>query len=365
MAPGIALAEGLISRGHDCRLLISEKKVDRRLIEKYPHLTFVPVAGAPFSSRPALLASFIRNQFRGLLGAVRLVRAFSPHLVVGFGGFSTLGIALAAYLLRVPLVLHEANRVPGRATRVLRPLARRIYLPVGVRLSKVSPDTVRHFGCPVRREIRRLPVKSSRLALGIEPGGKVLAVLGGSQGAAVLNAWVRENFKLLAREGIHVYCVTGMDKENTGTVQLWSSDGQPVTAHFVSFTDRVSELLSAADLAVTRAGAGTINELIRCRVPSILVPYPYAADNHQEANAAFVERQGGGIVVKQDYLNALYGEVLDTIFNDWLLKTFRNNLQGMDRADCLRRIMDDLEGLSEDDPGAAVEPPVAERPSHV
>ncbi len=347
LAPGIALAEGLVSRGHACRLLISEKKVDRRLVSKYPALDFIPVAGAPFSLHPVRFFQFLVNQARGLLQSVRLVRTFGPDLIIGFGGFSTLGIALAGFFLRVPLVLHEANRVPGRATRFLRPLASRVYLPPGVRLSNVSPETIRHYGCPVRREIHRCPVKSSRKTLGIDPHGKVLAVLGGSQGASVLNAWVREHFQALANEGIHVYCVTGMDKGDSGSVRLWSKDGHPIKAHFVPFTDRMPELLSAADLVVSRAGAGTINELIRCRAPSILIPYPYAADNHQWANAVFVERQGGGIVVGQDYIHTLHGEVVDTIFNDWLLKTFQTNLERMDRRDCLNAIIKDLEGLVE------------------
>ncbi len=367
LAPGIALAEGLVARNHVCRLLISEKKVDQRLIGKYPTLDFVPVAGAPFSLHPLRFYRFFVDQARGLLQAVRLVRGFSPDLIVGFGGFSTLGIALAAFLMRVPLVLHEANRVPGRATRFLRSLASRVYLPPGVRLSKLTPETVRYYGCPVRREMHRCPVKSSRKTLGIDPHGKVLAVLGGSQGASVLNAWVREHFQALAAEGIHVYCVTGMDKGDSGCVQLSSKDGQPVKAQFVPFTDRMAELLSAADLVVSRAGAGTINELIRCRAPSILIPYPYAADNHQWANAVYVERQGGGIVVGQEYLHTLHREVADTIFNDWLLQAFQRNLERMDRRDCLESIIDDLQRLAKvaGKQGTRLPPSLSKNPSEV
>ncbi len=345
LAPGIALAEGLISRGHTCWLLISEKKVDKRLIQKYPNLDFVAVPGAPFSLHPLRFWSFACQQARGIIQSVRIMCKLSPDLLIGFGGFSTAGVAVAAFWRGVPLVLHESNRVAGRATRALQRLAYRIYLPPGVRLRKVSPETVRHFGCPVRREIRRLPVKSSREKLRVEAGGKLLVVLGGSQGAATLNDWVREHFKFFADEGIHVYCVTGMNKGNAGVVQLESRDGQPIKAHFVPFTDNISELLSAADLVVTRAGAGTINELIRCRVPSILIPYPFAADNHQWANALFVERQGGGIVIGHDYIGDLHREVVDLIFNDWLLRTFRGNLERMDREDCVERIMNDLENI--------------------
>jgi UDP-N-acetylglucosamine--N-acetylmuramyl-(pentapeptide) pyrophosphoryl-undecaprenol N-acetylglucosamine transferase len=98
-------------------------------------------------------------------------------------------------------------------------------------------------------------------------------------------------------------------------------------------------------LVVSRAGAGTISELIRCETPAILIPYPQAADDHQRANAAFFERQGGGLVVEQAFMAALHAEVLDTIFNDWLLRKFRANLQRMDRANSLELILDDLDDL--------------------
>jgi UDP-N-acetylglucosamine--N-acetylmuramyl-(pentapeptide) pyrophosphoryl-undecaprenol N-acetylglucosamine transferase len=123
------------------------------------------------------------------------------------------------------------------------------------------------------------------------------------------------------------------------------------------FCDDVATLLSAADLVVSRAGAGTIAELIRCATPAILVPFPQAADNHQWANARFFERQGGGIVVDQHYLANLDREVGEVIFNDWLLHKFRANLQRMDRANMLDLILDDLEGLASPPAGKPAEGP--------
>jgi len=110
--------------------------------------------------------------------------------------------------------------------------------------------------------------------------------------------------------------------------------------------DRISVLLSAADLVVSRAGAGTLAELVRCETPAILVPYPQAADDHQRANAAFFEQQGGGIVVEQTNLAGLRAKLLDLIFNDWLLRQFRGNLQRMDCANSLELMLRDLEQLA-------------------
>jgi UDP-N-acetylglucosamine--N-acetylmuramyl-(pentapeptide) pyrophosphoryl-undecaprenol N-acetylglucosamine transferase len=267
-------------------------------------------------------------------------------VIVGFGGFTSAAVALAGFLLGVPVALHESNRVPGLAVRVMGRLATRVFLPAGVRLPGVGVAATRHTGLPVRREIMRLSQSESRTALGLYPNRKVLAILGGSQGASVLNAWTREHLPQLAAEGIQVYCLTGLDKGGAESFELMSKTGAPVRAVFSPFCDRVAELLSAADVVISRAGAGTLAELIRCETPAILVPFPWAAADHQRANASFFERQGGGIVVEENSLADLQAETLDVIFNDWLLRKFRENLRRMDRANSLDLMLADLDRMA-------------------
>jgi UDP-N-acetylglucosamine--N-acetylmuramyl-(pentapeptide) pyrophosphoryl-undecaprenol N-acetylglucosamine transferase len=346
LSPGIALAEGLVARGHSATLLISRKKVDARLAEKYPHLTFLRVPGSPLSLHPVRLARFVFTQARGLACCVNLVRRARPAGIVGFGGFTSAGVVLAGALLGVPVALHEANRVPGRAVRVLSLVARRVYLPPGAHLSKHALAVPRTMGLPVRKEIARIPVAAARAQLGLDPSRPVLAVLGGSQGASALNTWARDHAAALAWDGVQVCCVTGLGKGGAETIENPSRHGEPVRAIFPPFCDRMGALLSAADLVVSRAGAGTIAELIRCATPAVLIPYPHATDNHQLANARLFEQQGGGIIVGQTAMDTLAREVGDIIFNDGLLRKFRENLQRMDRANSLDLLLDDLEALA-------------------
>ncbi|RFC41965.1 MAG: UDP-N-acetylglucosamine--N-acetylmuramyl-(pentapeptide) pyrophosphoryl-undecaprenol N-acetylglucosamine transferase [Verrucomicrobia bacterium] len=346
LSPGISLAEGLIARGHTVTLLISQKKVDARLIEKYPQFGFLRVPGTGFSWSPLKLVRCVVTQTRGFFFCLKLVRETKPDGIVGFGGFTSAGIAVSGWLRHVPVALHESNRVPGLAIRVLGRLATRVYLPTGIKLPGVPAAATRHGGMPVRAEIQRLPTAAARAALGLDSNQKVLVVFGGSQGAGPLNEWVRQKLPLFAAEGVQVYCVTGLDKGGANdSREQRTKTGAPIRAVFSPFCDQVAELLSAADLVVSRAGAGTIAELIRCETPAILVPYPQAADDHQRANAAFFERQGGGLVVEQALIATLHAEVLDTIFNDWLLRKFRGNLQRMDRANSLELMLDDLDEL--------------------
>jgi len=346
LSPGIALGEALVARGHQATLLISNKKVDARLIEKYAHLTFLRIPGAPFAFNPIGLARFFFKQAAAFFYGVNLVRSQRPDGIVGFGGFTTASVIVAGALFNVPVVLHEANRVPGRAIRLLGRLARRVYLPPGIRLPDVRLSAVRHMGLPVRKEIVREPREAALQSFGLDPRFSVLVVLGGSQGATPLNDWADKHTEALALEGVQVCCVTGLGKREPEVREFRTRRGEPIKAVFFPFCDRMGALLSAADLVVSRAGAGTIAELIRCITPAILIPYPFAADNHQWANARFFEMQGGGIVIAQERMNDLTSEVRDVVFNDWLMRKFKANLQRMDRANSIDDMLNDLEELS-------------------
>lgn len=345
LSPGIALAEGLAARGHESLLLVSRKKVDARLLEKYPHLRFECMPGTGFSLQPVEFIKFFVSQVQGFLFCFRLLRAHRADGVVGFGGFTSAPLVLAARVLGVPSALHESNRVPGRAIRTLGRFANRVYLPPGIRLASVSSEKTRHVGLPVRREIARVPQAEARTALGLEPKQKVLVMLGGSQGSGALNDWAREHVEFFASEGVQIYCVTGLGKGSEQSLELKTKTGALVRMHFVAFSDRIGELLSAADLVISRAGAGTLVELTRCETPAILVPFPQAADDHQRANAAYFAHEGGGMVIEQTSLASLQAEALDLIFNDWLLKKIRANLQRMDRANSLELMLRDLEEI--------------------
>jgi UDP-N-acetylglucosamine--N-acetylmuramyl-(pentapeptide) pyrophosphoryl-undecaprenol N-acetylglucosamine transferase len=346
LSPGIALAEALIARGHTVTLFISHKKVDTRLVEKYPHLPAERVPSAPFGWRPDVHLRFHLKQTEGLLFSLRFLRQHRPDAIIGFGGFTNAGVVMAARFLGIPVALHEANRVPGRAVRVLSRFAARLYLPPGVRLPGRRGVLIRHTGLPVRNEISRLPRDEARARLGLDPAQKLLVVLGGSQGSGNLNQWTEQNLAALAHEGIQVYCVTGLGKGSEGARELSGKSGQVVRSTFVAFSDRMGVLMSAADLVLSRAGAGTLAELVRCETPAVLIPYPHAADNHQWANATYFEQQGGGVVVADHALAGLRQEVLDVIFNDWLLNKFRTNLHRMSEENTIDTIVHDLEDLA-------------------
>ena len=346
LAPGIAVAEILQKDGHQCVLLISHKQVDSALIQKYGHLNFMKTPGRAFAGGIRTWIASGWSLVSGLIFARKLVKVEKPDLVLLFGGFLSVGLGLAARGSGVPVAVHEANCCPGKAVRLIRRLANRVYLPDGVRMNGVAPERIRYFGYPVRKEIKHCLKADAWKRMGIEVPKKLLVVIGGSQGASALNDWVLENFDTMAEAGITVYCVTGLGKSSKSVVEHINPDGTRITATFIPFSSEMGDVISAADLIVSRAGAGAIAEIIRCRAPSILIPYPHAADDHQMANAMMHERHGAGMVVCQDNLDTLTNEVTELMFNDWLLAKFKSNLERLDRYDSGHLIARDMEALA-------------------
>ena len=227
-----------------------------------------------------------------------------------------------------------------KAVRLLWRVATRLYLPDGLRM-KVPPSA---YATLATRCVGRLSTfsRGGSQRLGIKVPGKLLVVIGGSQGAEALNQWVTDHFQTLAEDGVSLYCVTGLGRQDREVLQHVNRHGQTICATLVPFSDCMGDVISAADLVVSRAGAGSIAEIVRCRAPSILIPYPYATGNHQLANARAHEQHGAAVVVAQDDLGSLLDEVRALMFNDWLLSKFKSNMERMERFDSSSKITEDL-----------------------
>ena len=209
-----------------------------------------------------------------------------------------------------------------------------VFIPDGVALPGVEPRRLRRLGMPVRKEVHHIAKDEIRQRLDVPLHAKVLTIVGGSQGAEVLNKWVERHRRSIAADGIWIFLVTGPGKQGLPEREQYQSDmGQPVEVRTFAFHNALHELFSAADVVISRAGAGTLAELVACITPSILIPYPYSADQHQLANARDFERRGGCILLEQSQLSALYREVLDLVYNDWLLGRMRTNLRRLQHGD--------------------------------
>ena len=341
LSPGIAVAEALRARGHTCQLVVSRKEVDSRLLARYPQLPALRSPGVGLSRSPLGAVRFAWAQLGALVMALRLIHSHDTAAVIAFGGFLSAPWVVAARLLGRPVILHEANRVAGRAIRRLARWAQCVFLPPKVSWPGCPVERCRPLGFPVRAEMQPLQQRKARRKLALPTDGPLLVVLGGSQGARALNEWAHTAFPVLAEKGWHLLCITGMQQVSEVILREHGCE-----AHFRPFTTAMAEVLSGADLAVARAGAGTIAELRRFRLPAVLVPYPYAADAHQDANASWQASLGGAIVVPQSELNTLTATVCALAISPERREAMRAALSASDTRDTLGEFVATAEHLT-------------------
>lgn len=346
LAPGIALAQQLIARGHECELLISQKQVDQRLIQKYPQLTFrnMPATGlgrTHSAISPASLFQFTLSQISSINFCSKVFKAFRPHAVVGFGGFSSVGATVYASSHGIPVYLHEANYRVGRSIRTLAGMATTIYLPPGSPSQGLPKNKIKHLGLPIRADMEFVSKAAAREALGFPAEGKLLVVMGGSQGSGPLNDWARHSWGVLQQNDISLCCLTGLGK--THPDELSSTHHHGPRALFLPFSDQMHLFYAAADLVVARAGAGTIAELTTFHTPSILVPYPFAADNHQLYNARHLEKQGGTVVIDESELKELLPAALTLLQKPGALSEIQSALHQLSPNNAAEQLCQEIE----------------------
>jgi UDP-N-acetylglucosamine--N-acetylmuramyl-(pentapeptide) pyrophosphoryl-undecaprenol N-acetylglucosamine transferase len=300
--PAIALVEGLkqVRPNSDIHFVGTPRGIESRVIPAlgFP-LHLIAVRGLRRSLTPAnLLVPFVL--FWSFLQCSALLIKLRPAVVIGTGGYVSGPVLLTAALLRFPTLIQEQNSYPGVTTRLLARLVSRVHISFEESRRFFSNRRIYLSGNPVRSFETTLAPKQARIKLGLQPERQTLLVFGGSQGAQALNAALLGCLKdVLAQTDLQILWSTG------------KTDFETVQRAVQSFSDRVrvfnfiSDMESAyraSSLAVARAGALTLAELTVCGLPSILVPYPFAAANHQETNARALEAAGAALVILQQEL---------------------------------------------------------------
>ena len=219
----------------------------------------------------------------------RLLQRERIELVFTTGGYIAAPAILAARLSGVPAVLHEANAIPGRVTRLLARFCSAVAVGLPVASKRIPGCTPQLTGMPVRTAF----LEAQAMPEWVPDGeGPLLVVIGGSQGAVGLNGMVRAVVPELLQQGCRVVHLTGRNDPEVGQLKHPLLVERP-------FSNDIPGLLQHADLAISRAGAGSLSELAVSSTPTVLVPFPQAADGHQEANAACAAELGGAVIVHQ------------------------------------------------------------------
>ncbi len=326
MFPALAVADELQRRDVTVNWLGTRRGIEAELVPArgYP-IDYIQVEGL----RGTGLMRWLKAPFvllRAFWQARQLIKKIQPDVLLGMGGFASGPGALAGRLLRKPLVIHEQNAVAGTTNKILAKFARRVMVAFPGALPKGE-----WCGNPVRPEISSLPAPSQDIV--VEDRPLRLLVLGGSLGARAINQAVPEALAQLEDiEQIHIRHQCGR-KHEQATQDAYRSAG--VAASVEPFIADMAQAYGWADLVICRAGALTVSELAAAGVGSILVPYPYAIDDHQTANARWLVAAGGAELLPEPKMTPDY---LAGLLSSWLgdrarLRAMAVNARRMAKAD--------------------------------
>ena len=344
LAPGIALAEEWSIRGYHPVLFVSSKAVDRQMLAKYASWSVISLPAKPFRSTPWRFLQFCYSQIISTVKVLCFLRKNPTEAIVVTGGFTSLSVALAGFLRKIPIFIHESNQIPGRATRCLATLARRIYVPLECRLEKspIPLSKVREYGYPLRSEFCEKKVQDEDLTAQVAMERETLLLLGGSQGAKALSDWFCEHIAELGQLARRLVCVTGQiyfDDHKTTLERIHQDNPQ---VQFLPFCDDMPALLKEAKVVIARAGAGTMAECMQCELPMILVPLPSATDDHQQINAERVQNLGCAYVVKEAELDFLEPLVKWVVTSSDILERMREKIRCAKEENAREQIVDDM-----------------------
>lgn len=305
MYPALALGERLDADGYDVYFAGTPHGIESRI---------VPEAGFPFKAfessgfdraHPASLISGISRIMRSTKKASKWFKEIKPSAVVSFGGYVSIPVARAAEKAGIPVIVHEQNSVMGMANKYISKKARLICLTYEEAASYV-PEGVPYklTGNPVRGALMSTTREEGREYVGLPEDAHICVVFGGSGGARHINEAIAAlKDDLLAQDDLFIIHITGDKEFESVSESLELSDDEARKWRLVAYEDQMPKVLSAADAVISRAGATSLAEIAAKCIPAILIPYPYATNDHQRVNARSYASSGAAIVVDDNDLD--------------------------------------------------------------
>lgn len=365
--PALALADELRDRGHHVVFYGRPEKLEGTLVVAAGYeLVAVNVRGFD-RRRPWTLASSAARvlQARHALGT-HFAHDGRPDIAIGFGAYVEVPLLSWCRHAGVPYLIHEQNSVPGLANRMMASHAERVCISVPAAAAafehkephtqnQVSGAGDKHdsrivlTGNPVRASVVNGSAQAGRAALAIPDSDTLLLVFGGSLGAKTINnALVRLKDKLLERKNLSIVHATGADSYEATSKALALTPEQQKRWHVTYYIDNMGDMLAAADVVLSRAGASSIAEIAAVGVPALLVPYPFATADHQTTNAHALTDRGAAVALSDDEVATpkFSRELFGLIDDKKRRQTMHTAALGLGQAHAATRLADEVEAVA-------------------
>lgn len=337
--PAIAIAEALksINQAIDILFIGAKGKLEERVVPKYNYkLELIEIYG--YNKRQLLKTLILPFKFFSAVSKCKKILSnFKPDVVVGTGGFVSAPVLYAANKMNIPFILQEGNSMPGKVTRYFSYKANEVILNFedSKKYLKTTKNVIR-IAHPIRDYSKNVDKNKIIEKLGINPKFKTLFVFGGSQGSISINNALLKIIDELYNININILWQTGKNdfqRVNAGTGKYRDR------IKIFDFIDKINEMYIVSDLVLCRAGITSVMEVSLFGKPSILVPYPFATENHQEKNAEALEKENACIVLKDAELeNKLFSTIKNLINDDKKLFEMSENAKKIADEEASKKI---------------------------
>jgi UDP-N-acetylglucosamine--N-acetylmuramyl-(pentapeptide) pyrophosphoryl-undecaprenol N-acetylglucosamine transferase len=316
--PALAIADEIKKIRPDAEILFAgtKKKIESRVVPQRGYkFSTIWISGFHRSLRPGNLLFPLKIAV-SLIQSFFLIKKFSPDAVVGTGGYVCGPVLYVASLMGLPVVVHESNSYPGVTTRMLSTRAAKIFIAFDAARRKLKrQDNIELVGTPTRGELGTVSRTAGIERFQLETGKTTVLVVGGSLGASSLNRAVKSCAEEIAARGVQFIWQTG--RTDAALAETMKGKGIGWIGPFI---DAVEYAYAAADIVVCRAGATTLAEITRLGKTALLVPYPFAAADHQTFNANTLAESGAAVMVKDSELPEKFLPALNGLLKDEALR---------------------------------------------
>ncbi len=351
--PALALADEIKRRHPECEILYvgTALGLEQKIVPSRGYaLKNIQAEGLPRKINAELFRS-VAKAFKGMGEARKIIKEFKPDLVFGTGGYVCGPVVLSAHLQKVPTFIHEQNAMPGVTNKILSRFVDKVFVNFA--------ESEKYFNCKDKLIVSGLPVRAEVLETTREEGlayfnldkdKPVLLVSGGSRGARSINKAMAQAYQvLLAKSEVQIIHSAGRNGF-AETKKMLAEAGVDLNKYagrvrLEPYLEHMEYALAAADVTVARAGATNLAEICACGKPAVLVPYPFASENHQEYNAGVLADNGAAVMILDKDLNGdkLAAEVLNILNNEPLRKKMSEKSAELGKKDSLGKIADFLE----------------------
>ena len=349
--PAIAVAKLLLSQRPDTEILFvgAQDGMENKLVPREGfRLETVKISNYRRSFTPKAICHNVSTMVHitgSMRKADRIIREFRPDVIVGTGGYASYPVLKQGARRGIPTAVHEANAVPGLTTRMVADKADRILVCFEEsREYYKNPERVTVVGMPVRQEFLFTKREQARKALGLDDKPLIVSAWG-SLGAREMNKMTAELFRLECENGtpwhhIHATGSYGWRWMPDYVRQLGVDLSRHPRLDMREYIYDMPQLMAAADLVISRAGASSLNEIAASGTPCIIIPSPNVTDNHQEKNARVLERRGAAVVLRESECSArtLYDTAASLLADTERCARMRNALQNLAVVDSAERI---------------------------